>query len=481
MGDVCLRLTGHVFCESASRMIFLSIVLACLLIGSGLSAVFLGSGMIVLERGWSMVIAGSVVATGGVTLLGIAMLIREVRRLPERLVDTWSETLPVQHVYADSDHGQRAPDTAGVSLTQRPRVDHELSSGFDEPERPEPPSLTPFAFPARESVIASHTPEKQSTKAAGDTRPALHIPQPDIPQPGPREEPAIKDDTGPEVPSALKIQISLHNTPDKVNSDSSPDDLSSARGFDRPASRQAIEPSITPPEPAKLSEPGKLSKSFWSRLGRNDKTAQEPAAPVEPVPDLPTEDTSEPTAADLARSRLALADTPEREQPENITPKVDTSNGQSDKKARKEPSIGRDLDTGDDEAAPKQTNEPIVPDARISANEATKKPAPLPPSAPERKPDTIDAARSKDTASTANASPAVVGSYRSGPNLFVMYDDGTIESETPDGIFRFASLDKLKAYISSGEEPALAGERVHRAPTEDPAANAPVPEEKPTI
>jgi hypothetical protein len=33
-----------------------------------------------------------------------------------------------------------------------------------------------------------------------------------------------------------------------------------------------------------------------------------------------------------------------------------------------------------------------------------------------------------------------------------MFSDGSIEAETPQGNFRFASLDELKAFIAAGGE-----------------------------
>jgi hypothetical protein len=48
--------------------------------------------------------------------------------------------------------------------------------------------------------------------------------------------------------------------------------------------------------------------------------------------------------------------------------------------------------------------------------------------------------------------PAVVGKYSSGGNSYVMFADGSIEAETPNGSFRFTSLDELKEFIASGGE-----------------------------
>jgi hypothetical protein len=50
------------------------------------------------------------------------------------------------------------------------------------------------------------------------------------------------------------------------------------------------------------------------------------------------------------------------------------------------------------------------------------------------------------------APPTVVGTYSSGGNTYVMYSDGSIQAETPTGLFRFDSLDELKAFIAAGGE-----------------------------
>ncbi|NIX76864.1 hypothetical protein [Microvirga terricola] len=46
----------------------------------------------------------------------------------------------------------------------------------------------------------------------------------------------------------------------------------------------------------------------------------------------------------------------------------------------------------------------------------------------------------------------VIGTYNSGDNKYVMYSDGSIEAETPQGMFTFKSLDELKEFIASGGE-----------------------------
>ena len=46
----------------------------------------------------------------------------------------------------------------------------------------------------------------------------------------------------------------------------------------------------------------------------------------------------------------------------------------------------------------------------------------------------------------------VVGTYNSGDNKYVMFSDGSIEAQTPSGVFRFKSLDELKEFIAAGGE-----------------------------
>lgn len=58
----------------------------------------------------------------------------------------------------------------------------------------------------------------------------------------------------------------------------------------------------------------------------------------------------------------------------------------------------------------------------------------------------------KDEAAAEPRSATIIGTYNSGENTYVMFSDGSIEAQTPSGIFHFQSLDELKAFIASGGE-----------------------------
>ncbi|MEE7466486.1 hypothetical protein MOF8_05985 [Methylobacterium oryzae] len=97
-------------------------------------------------------------------------------------------------------------------------------------------------------------------------------------------------------------------------------------------------------------------------------------------------------------------------------------------------------------------------------------PEPPPPSReePHREPETaspeeLPALRpSLDTPPEPEPAPkaaprTVVGRYASGGNTYVMFEDGSIEAETPQGRFTFASLDELKAFVDGGGESGTRG------------------------
>ena len=85
--------------------------------------------------------------------------------------------------------------------------------------------------------------------------------------------------------------------------------------------------------------------------------------------------------------------------------------------------------------------------------------------APEgpRAEETLTLRRSLDAVPDPEPEPApkpgrtVVGRYASGGNTYVMFADGSIEAETPQGRFTFSSLDELKAFVDGGGEAGTRG------------------------
>jgi hypothetical protein len=74
------------------------------------------------------------------------------------------------------------------------------------------------------------------------------------------------------------------------------------------------------------------------------------------------------------------------------------------------------------------------------------------PAGPADEETTSETSGSSGQLSEERISP-VIGTYTSGDNRYVMFADGSIEADTPHGTFRFGSLDELKSFIASGDEP----------------------------
>jgi hypothetical protein len=158
--------------------------------------------------------------------------------------------------------------------------------------------------------------------------------------------------------------------------------------------------------------------------------------------------------------------------PETAPPAVPTEpergTGEPLRPAEPVPEPGLSGPLFDDLAAPERS--PGRDDARPAApadEAAERESLAAPPEAgPEERPDEAAAAEPADTvppdepAAAAEPEPelaaapgrAVIGTYTSGSNRYVMFGDGSIEAETPDGTFRFASLDELKEFIAAGGE-----------------------------
>lgn|GEM_PF-1564194 len=85
------------------------------------------------------------------------------------------------------------------------------------------------------------------------------------------------------------------------------------------------------------------------------------------------------------------------------------------------------------EPKPEQQDEPVPAEAKEPQAEKTEAPA------AESKPDEEPAASDE----------GVIGAYQVGETQFTMFADGSIHARTPDGDYTFASMDELKAYLAS--------------------------------
>ncbi|WP_445501863.1 hypothetical protein [Microvirga sp. G4-2] len=314
-------------------MIIALLALAFAMILGGLVAAFFGWDIVLIERGWVMVIAGSFSAACGALLLGITAAVSRLTRIQAELARL--------RIGIDEEIQEQAPSSStGVSMaalaggllggklldrgedTDRDKSQADLPL-FAESDKPEPaaeareyrdedeiPKVEPFPlFPPRESM-----------ESAGDRA----------------EEPEIK-------------------VPDFLLAERRKETYTESRSSDADTSLFADEP--------RLEEPEEQQNAF-------DRDGS-----LEPRP--------EPVSA------------------------------RETEKTEREP-------------------EPVLADEEAAS--------------------TGEPAREEEAAKEPRSGATVVGTYNSGDNTYVMFSDGSIEAQTPSGVFHFQSLDELKAFIASGGE-----------------------------
>ena len=68
-------------------MVIALYVIALAMIGGGAASIAYGYGIVLNERGWTMVISGASVLAGGLVLLGIAVVAARIRRIERELAN----------------------------------------------------------------------------------------------------------------------------------------------------------------------------------------------------------------------------------------------------------------------------------------------------------------------------------------------------------------------------------------------------------
>ncbi|MBA1158092.1 hypothetical protein [Microvirga mediterraneensis] len=314
-------------------MIIALLALAFAMIVGGLFAAFFGWDIVLVERGWTMVIAGSVTAASGALLLGIAAVVAKLSKIEKRLL--------------------------------------QAQAGFDE-----------------EALIGTPKSLKEPTLAALSGGAMAG-------------------------PAATEAQDEGERADERQAT------LPLFEGEDR---RETAE------------EEGKVAE--WPAATR----VPEPVVPFPPRPAPPPVATQDEDEQDMKVPDFLLA---ERARDEDEEPRV--SDGADlyhrDLGAPAPEPVARDLPEGDE----------LRETAADTVTEPEREPE------PEPKPEIASNAEEEveeehETAPDALHPAVVVGTYNSGDNKYVMFSDGSIEAQTPSGVFRFESLDELKAFIAAGGE-----------------------------
>jgi hypothetical protein len=121
-------------------MVLVLFLLAAVMMVSGAAAMFFGSDIIMVERGWAMVIAGATGFSAGAVLLGIATLLRTLERIAQEVGTergpAMSRDGAVVSPRVEPAAKRAVPVTLPGSVAAEPQMQ-------PESVRPEPPPLEP--------------------------------------------------------------------------------------------------------------------------------------------------------------------------------------------------------------------------------------------------------------------------------------------------------------------------------------------------
>jgi hypothetical protein len=317
-------------------MIIALLALAFAMIVGGLLAAFFGWDIVLIERGWVMVIAGSFSASCGALLLGITAAVSKLARIQSELAR--------RQIGIDENRREEAPSSStGLSdaaLAGGLLGGTMFSRGEADDEDEKQPDLPLFTDDKSELAVE-----------ANDVRAKYEAPK--APEPFPPFPPRT--------------------------------------GAERAESRDEEEPEIKVPD--------------FLLAERRGEPYIEPRAPQA--------DTS------LFANEPRLDEREEEQQ--NVSSRDDLPEPQPEPVPAREP-----------EPEPVSEPEPAFAQEEPAAHET-----------PVSEDKVAEAPRSNAT---------IVGTYNSGDNTYVMFSDGSIEAQTPAGVFQFQSLDELKAFIASGGE-----------------------------
>lgn len=114
-------------------MVILLCILAVAMIATGLTAMAFGMSIVQVERGWTMVISGTVGASGGALLLGLALAAQRLGRIAHEMVWIRDRLATIGEMTAET-----------VAWQDQPEVEEVVEA---EPLPPEPPSAPPAPDP----------------------------------------------------------------------------------------------------------------------------------------------------------------------------------------------------------------------------------------------------------------------------------------------------------------------------------------------
>ncbi|HMB10826.1 hypothetical protein [Saliniramus sp.] len=475
-------------------IIALYCVAAAMVLG-GIYSAFAGWEIVILERGWTQVLSGVIVATGGVILAGIAFLASALRKLASSL-------------RAQAGSGMPATPPAESALARSGSARSRLTEGTSAGAPLTGATAMALAGLDKAKGAFAGRGDKGDTTDKGEAAEAQALPDPQLPQtalaqaeaeaektPETEPQPSPADDfltraAEAEAREAEAREAEVPDATDPFAPQSFPESnigdgaLRDDPLADRPDSGDGLRNAVAD---ALFAEDLQPAATPHEHVGAEPPAQFPPANTVPPAPDArkplsAAPEVSEPVTVEKHSSEKPAAALPDDEEVDRPALSADMTDAPDEKAAQNlqagqavshEAAVSLEQErfatlleaqtaTEEPEYAPTLPEpEPEIipePDRLPAAIESEPEPAPQPQPKHEPEPEPVPAHEPEPAPilEPEEAAPApelnVIGTYESGGNTYTMYADGSIDAKTPEGDYHFASLDELKTFIAEGGE-----------------------------
>jgi hypothetical protein len=418
------------------RKVFLSvkadrtvIVFGAFLFLVGLAVAWNGYGYVQIERGWTLVISGTIAFCAGLILIALGLALRELAAISSSvaksalfLAKARNNGSPV--VEAIQPEPPAAPVAVPAPVEQEYEPEHD---GVPAEAEPEPAKRTPFA--SEPFVNETFSPESWRKPPAVErfkAEEAAPVPPEEAPAPKP---PVWMTRTG----SYLSTYASARAepppaVPEKPSVEENVDWLEQAIAHEAVAENDAAEANEV--EASEEQEGAGETRPFAAPHWREpeaevgNREAERETEPFSETHNHIAAPEARPEPAFWSEPGLAAAPAPEPDFAPEPEPEAE-----HEAEPEPEAEYGPDLEYALAQEFGRELGREPAP---VSAPEKLDEPEPEPGPAPEAE---------------FEPRPAIIGSYEAHGTHYTMYADGSIDAETAHGVYRFASMDELKRFI----------------------------------
>jgi hypothetical protein len=410
-------------------MYALLLVLSALCTAVGVFAIGFGIPNHEFGLGNTLILAGAVAIVGGIVTFGLAVAVRQLRRIAE-LMDSRPVAAPRRQPAPESSEGAPVPAPAPA------------------PRRAPGPAGPPIPYPARPDA-RDPRPEIRPAPAPQPPPPAMEAPEPPPIERPPTERPRpniFGVARGAGDPPVVDEPETVPLAPNRVSG------APISRGFPPPAAERMPEPPPEPrpmpPAPRPTPEPRPATPAdIMARLANLATSPQRPA-PV-PRPEPP-------------RTPPASERPPEARPRQNMFDTLWPADGRGPRQSQSE-TIAR----APKQEAPPEPEPDAPPEPKVDIREPRLDFRPEPRSEPRSEPradlrfepprgrvDAPPPVAPREPMMPPPAEQRPIAILKSGVidgMAYTLYTDGSIEAELPQGTMRFSSIDELRAHLESTE------------------------------